>query len=246
MILNNFPHILWINLEKSEERRNKIIDLLNQYQLKNTRIIAIDGSNEIELNSKCIINSNLTCYENACSTSHLTAMKYFIDNISDEEIIIFEDDVSFEFLEYIPFNWDEFYNKLPVNYKIIQLSVTRVTGIVNPILIKTHTNMNYYSATAYLIKKSIAIEIVNKFYSFEENKFNLSNEFYKTSTADGIISNTNYTYTIPIFTYQTTDSTIHQSHLGFQNNSKLQQLNLWKRLKKTKFDHEKYFSLFPK
>lgn len=38
----NLPHIYWINLGRSDERREKTMELFNQYKLKHTRIDALD------------------------------------------------------------------------------------------------------------------------------------------------------------------------------------------------------------
>lgn len=43
MILDNFPKVLWINLNSSEERRSYMENLLKSYNIENTRISAING-----------------------------------------------------------------------------------------------------------------------------------------------------------------------------------------------------------
>lgn len=166
--------------------------------------------------------------ENACSCSHLIALRYFIEKTNEDKIVIFEDDVSFEFLEYIPYNWSEFMEHLPKNYKIIQLAVIGMGRDVYPKL--DIINYLYCSTTAYLITRKAAIEILNDYYpNFE--KITLSNKIMGTARADEIIRLYGNTYSIPIFTYRGTDSTIHAEHLSIHLKSKNQQFDEWKKIK---------------
>lgn len=220
--------------------------LLNKYKLVHQRIAAVDGSMVGELEKYCIPNNKLTRAENACTTSHLLAMKYFVENIPDDRIIIFEDDVSFEFLQYIPFNWSELDKNFPVNYEVIQLAITYEKGSVGNILVKTVPEMTYYCSAAYLITKKAATNLLAKYYAKNLGKFVLSTQLY--ATADAMIASTGFTYSIPIFTYQTIESTIHPQHLLNHNRTKTQQLNLWKYTMSNihMFNPKNYFSKFPK
>ena len=229
MILDNFPKVLWINLNSSEERRSYMENLLKSYNIENTRISAINGvdsnSNDLDI---CMKHPELSDAENACSCSHLIALRYFIEKTNEDKIVIFEDDVSFEFLEYIPYNWSEFMEHLPKNYKIIQLAVIGMGRDVYPKL--DIINYLYCSTTAYLITRKAAIEILNDYYpNFE--KITLSNKIMGTARADEIIRLYGNTYSIPIFTYRGTDSTIHTEHLSIHLKSKNQQFDEWKKIK---------------
>jgi GR25 family glycosyltransferase involved in LPS biosynthesis len=197
MILDNFPKVLWINLNSSEERRSYMENLLKSYNIENTRISAINGvdsnSNDLDI---CMKHPELSDAENACSCSHLIALRYFIEKTNEDKIVIFEDDVSFEFLEYIPYNWSEFMEHLPKNYKIIQLAVIGMGRDVYPKL--DIINYLYCSTTAYLITRKAAIEILNDYYpNFE--KITLSNKIMGTARADEIIRLYGNTYSIPLY-----------------------------------------------
>lgn len=217
MFLDNFPKVVWINLERCVERKNIMEDLLKSHNIENIRIDAIDGNNN-DLYSICIPNSKLSLAENACTCSHLKALKYFVDQTSEDRIIIFEDDVSFEFLEYIPYNWSVFEEKLPDDYEIVQLAVSRLRGIDAPHLVKVTSEMGYYCSAAYLIKRNAAIKLIKKYYC--DGVINLNIQKY--ATADSMITGVDFCYSIPIFTYQTTHSIIHPSHLYIHKMSKYQ------------------------
>lgn len=246
MILDHFPKVLWINLNKCEKRNTRMQKLLDSYNIIHTRIRAIDGTNlkNQELDSICVKNNILSNTENACTCSHIKAIEYFVKNISDDKIIIFEDDISFDFLPNIPFDWSVFENNLPKNYDIIQLAITNEFNNVSNTLVKTNPNMKYFCSAAYLITKQAATKILEKYYP--NDKIDLALQKY--ATADSMISSTGNTYSIPIFTYQTYESTIHPSHLYNHNRSKIQQYILWKNTitnNKT-FDLDTYFSKYPK
>ena len=153
MILNDFPHVLWINMDRSIERQKYMQELLTKYKLQNTRISAIDGTKIKELCNFCKINKKYLLAENGCTCSHLKALSYFVENIKDDTVIIFEDDVSFEFLEFIPFHWNEFMKHLP-NYEVIQLAITSKASSVKNSLVRTISGANFYCSTAYLINKT--------------------------------------------------------------------------------------------
>ncbi|XWV26688.1 glycosyl transferase family protein [Tupanvirus soda lake] len=50
------------------------------------------------------------------------ALKYFVEQMSDEKIVIFEDDIDFEFLNYMSYQtWSEFEDDLPPDYNVVQM-----------------------------------------------------------------------------------------------------------------------------
>ncbi|XWV25748.1 glycosyltransferase family 25 [Tupanvirus soda lake] len=240
MILDSFPKVLWINLDRSRKRALYMEKLLSEYNITNTRIKAIDGVNirDPELNNTCFINRTLTRPENACTCSHLKALKYFVENMEDDYVVVFEDDVSFEFLPLIPFNWSDLIKKLPKDFEVIQLAITHENGNIDNILVKTDPSMKYYCSAAYLITKIGAKKLLDRYYSKEYNKIILYSQEHVT--ADSMLLSTGATYSIPIFTYLTSESTIHPWHLKNHNQSKNQQLELWKNNTKTNIND--YFS----
>lgn len=227
MILDNFPNILWINLDKSTNRRDYMENLLKSHDLKNTRISAINGidKSDYELFYFCKKNNSIQTVENACTASHFKALKYFVEETTDNRIIIFEDDVSFEFLEYIPYNWSEFEKSLPEIYDVIQLAIYSDYDIEHT-LVKFSPERKYYCTTAYMITRQAAVKLIDMYFSKILNKLDLSNKPF--ATADTALYSLPNTYSIPIFTYQGYDSTIHSSHLDSHINSKRRQLTKWK------------------
>lgn len=245
MILDNFPKVLWINMDKSVERRRYMQQLLDSYKISHTRISAVNGVDRpmTELVMYCKPNRKLRISENACTASHFKALKYFVEQTKEDKIIIFEDDVSFEFLQYIPYNWSQLEKNFPQNYSVIQLAIsTWGSGVTNN-LVKFSADKKYYCTAAYLITRKAAIELINKYFHKTHYKLDLSTK--ENATADSALYSLPNTFSIPIFTYQAYDSTIHTSHLDAHITSKSQQLNLWKN-NFGKITPAVYFSRFEK
>ena len=245
MILDNFPKVLWINLDRSNDRRQYMENLLEEYDLTGVRIQAIDGQNKQELDDYCRKTDEMSDLENACSCSHIKAIVHFYDNMVDDYVLIVEDDVSFEFLKYIPYDWSEFYDNLPKNFSTVQLAISRMGGrLVTDSLVKIHSNSRYFCAGAYLLSRWGAKEILDKYYPDRSIKLDL----YRKSrvVADLMILNVDDVYSFPIFTYKTSESTIHPEDLPLQNRSKNQQLIMWQSRyeNRSNFDKEKFFEHF--
>ncbi len=94
----------------------------------------------------------------------------------------------------------------------------------------TTPTSRYYCSTAYLVCKNAAIEIIAKYWDPSISKYNLAAHHYVT--ADAMIADSGATYSIPIFTYQITNSTIHPHHLALHKKSRLQQTLMWQRLQR--------------
>lgn len=247
MKLDIIPHILWINLERSTTRKEYMVTLLETH--KNTRIDAFDGLNETLITEISKIN-DLTKITDpkviACACSHLKALRYFVEETDLTEVLIFEDDVSTEFLEYIPFDFSTLYSHLPTNWNIIQLAITSNNKPVKNILVKFDKILHYHSCTAYLIKKNAAKEILEKYY--QSNIYDFSKLDPRMITSENVIYTLSNIYSIPIFTYFTDkfESTIHQNHLALHQQNKDYQLQLWSYFKDNidKIPMDKYFKLF--
>ncbi|AYV84932.1 MAG: glycosyltransferase family 25 [Satyrvirus sp.] len=238
MILDTFPKVLWINLDRNLDRKKYMEALLDSYKITHFRIRAIDGMrlSDPELETLCTKNLLLSRGENACTCSHIKALKYFLENMSDDKVIIFEDDVSFEFLSYISYDWSDLEKNLPENYDIIQLAINCDKYHVDYKLVKTNSDMRYFCSAAYLVTRNGATKLLDRYLPKKTQKIDLSNNPYPT--ADAMITSTGNTFSIPIFTYATNQpllkSMLHPSHYGMHNKSKDQQLKQWIEISKEK------------
>lgn len=228
MILDTFPRVLWINLDRSADRRDRMYRLLSAYGISHIRIRAIDGDKPMSaLEEYCYPNPAMTKHETACTLSHLTAIAYFL-TLPDPYVMIFEDDVSFEFLPHVPYDWSVLMSSLPPDWQVVQLAVSEVIPQTGIDLVRSKHGDGRYCSTAYLINKAGAQSIIDQYYSNVHRKYVLKTKFRPTS--DEIICHAAICYSIPIFTYLTDTSTIHASHLEFHTSSKNWQKALWRSL----------------
>ena len=222
--------IYWINLDRSIDRKNNMINMLKNIPVKNERIPAIDGKNIslTELNSYFIKkqdNSNInTQIEYACLLSHLNSINLF-SNTNYKYALILEDDTTLEYVKYWDKKISDIINEAPADWEMLLLNYTSNNPLENTYeLVK---NQNIYSAQAYIIKNEFAKKFINKYYI--NNKFDLTS--YDNHSADIFLYNVckTYSYKYPYFTYSfTNNSTIHEEHLDFHNKAKKIGLLAWK------------------
>ena len=77
--LANFPPVLWINLDRFPERKKYMEDQFDYWEIKDHhRISGIDGA-EYESYLKGTVPPSMNDGELACVMSHLSAIKYFVE-----------------------------------------------------------------------------------------------------------------------------------------------------------------------
>lgn len=197
-------HVLYINLDRSTERNDKIQKSLQSLNISYTRVPGIDKN---FLNKSCYqIKKNINSIPSkkviAIILSHFKALQTMID-LNLDEVIIMEDDIS---LKYIT-NWITDINKINCNknWKIIKLHTSLDLEIKKNIelykknILFTPINIkSLNSAGCYLIKKSTAIELLNKYMFDGIYKFPQNNEI---CVCEGLIFSVSdvYMYTLPLF-----------------------------------------------
>jgi len=213
-IIEDIP-ILYINLNRATERRNKIEEILNNSHLSYERIEAVDGTlfEKNEIKQKYNFRK-LSTNEVACALSHIKAIQYAYDNSLDN-VLILEDDCSFEYLE---FKDKTLRQLMSINndWDIIQLGIICGEDLYNNftnILDENLTKSCYYSlgAVAYLVNRRGMEKILNYFSKTKNLK-----------VADEYIYEVTNTYlTVPYFTQH---ANIFKSdirdNLDFQDKSK--------------------------
>jgi GR25 family glycosyltransferase involved in LPS biosynthesis len=122
-IFSDIP-IIFINLERSKDRREKLEELLNKNNLNFTRVEAIDG-NEIDIEfikSQYHVNPKMNKYEIACALSHYKALEE-VKTKKYEVALILEDDCNFEYMKYKTLPLSELV-KIKDDWETIQIAGT--------------------------------------------------------------------------------------------------------------------------
>ena len=222
---NGIDIIYWINLERSIERCDSMMKILDLFPVKNIKIKAIDGVKE---SIEKIYNNfdtdifNKTNTEYACLLSHLKTIKQFSDS-SYETCLILEDDMSLEFVKYWNESIKNIISNAPKDWEILMLTYITDKQITNTY---TLNNGDIYSSAAYVLNKKSANKFIKSIY--KNNKYVLPKDSIHTADEFIFSSFKTYTYKYAYFIYpDNNDSTIHNNHLEFHMFSKKNIKKLW-------------------
>ena len=178
--------IIIINLAIHLDRKNDIIQKMNNISIKNyTFFNAIDGNHLENYNfvfkpipkwKSPFKNRPITVGEIGCALSHYSIWKYIVDNNIDK-VLILEDDV--EFTE----NFIDIYNKIQdVNIDLLYIGRNPLNielnlgdeNEINNLMVKAKTS---YNAHSYIITYECAKKLINSnFLDFVDNLMHSQNQ----------------------------------------------------------------------
>ena len=248
--LKGLPHIYYINLDEQPERKDYMENMFRYWGVENyTRISAYDGR-EDDLGDilKGRYPDNMSSGEVGCSTSHLKAIKHFLENSDASCALIMEDDCDINTVSHWSFTWKDFFCKIPYDYDIVQLAV------INPaqVHMKMHRRfVNDFSTACYLIHRRYGQKLMDL--HVRGDKYKLDNGVKPRAVADDLVYNSGNTFAIPLFLY-TMDlgSSIHDDHLDVFHKSSYEGLwNFWKTDStnvedwNSVFEYDPYFGTLP-
>jgi len=247
--LKNFGPLYYINLDGQPERDAAMQSMCKYWELNPTRISAFDGRNSslnhiLEGSHDIGISSG----EVGCVTSHLKAIKQWYETTDTPYAIFAEDDVSFDTARFWKFTWDEFVEKLPYDWDVVQLA------IINPgvVYASMHARwVNDFSTACYMITRHHAKKLIE--HHCVGDKFRLDQGVKPRPVADDLIYNCGRTYAIPLFHYKIElGSSIHPEHIEvFHKGSHQGILQHWKEQlaqmedQSQLFDYDPYLGRIP-
>lgn len=215
--LKGLPSIYYINLDDQPERAQYMEDQFKYWEIENyTRISAYDGR-EDDLSDiiKGRYPDNVLSGEVGCVTSHLKALKHWLENSTDSCLLVMEDDCDLDVVKHWPFTWKDFYSKAPYDYDVIQLA------IINPaqVHLQLHKRfVNDFSTACYMITRHHAQKLVNL--HCRDDKYKLDQGVKPRAVADDLIYNSGNTFAIPLFLYKIElGSSIHSEHIDIFHRS---------------------------
>ena len=241
--LKNFGPLYYINLDGQPERDTAMQSMCKYWELNPTRISAFDGRNTslnhiLEGSHDIGISSG----EVGCVTSHLKAIKQWYETTDTPYAIFAEDDVSFDTARFWKFTWDEFVEKLPYDWDVVQLA------IINPgvVYASMHARwVNDFSTACFMVTRHHAKKLID--HHCVGDKFRLDQGVKPRPVADDLIYNCGRTYAIPLFHYKIEmGSSIHPEHIEvFHKGSHQGILNHWKEQLSQMEDQSQLFNYDP-
>jgi hypothetical protein len=249
--LKALPPIYYINLDEQPERAQYMEDQFNYWEIENyTRISAYDGRGDNDLGEilKGRYPDMMSSGEVGCVTSHLKALKYWLETDNSPCALIMEDDCDLDTVKHWGFTWKDFFAKVPYDYDVVQLA------IINPAQVhfRIHKRfVNDFSTACYLITRHHAKKLIDL--HVRGDKYKLDNGVKPRAVADDLIYNSGNTFSIPLFLYKIElGSSIHDLHVDVYHRSSYE--GLWKFWRNDSsnienwtpfFDYDPYFGTLP-
>lgn len=209
--LKNLPPIYYLNLDGQPERKEYMEQQFKYWEIDNyTRISAYDGrQDDLSEIIKGRYPDNMTTGEIGCTTSHLKAIKYWLETSDSPYAIFMEDDVDLQTARFWNFTWSDFVSKLPYDWDVIQMAII-CTGDLHVRLHKRF--INDFSTAAYMITRHHAQKLLNL--HIRDGKYKLDQGVKPRAVADDLIYNSGNTFSIPLFLYRIAlGSSIHPEHV---------------------------------
>ena len=224
--LRNIPPIYYLNLDDHLERKKYMEEQFEYWEIENyTRISAYDGrEDDLSHILKGRYPERMSSGEIGCTTSHLKAIKHWMDTSDSKYAIIMEDDCNLETVKYWNFSLSDFISRSPYAWDVIQIAIICPGNIVVPI----HNRfVNEFSTACYVITRHHAEKLIKN--HIRGDKYKLDNGVKPRSVADDLIYNSGCTYSSPLLLYKLDlGSTIHPDHIDtFHRNSYNAILNFW-------------------
>ena len=218
--LSGFGPLYIINLKRRQDRLNVCLNELTKYNVQSYEIIeAIDGQKDPVL-EMIKGGGNLSNNELACTLSHLTTIKHWIETSKTEYAIIAEDDFSLETVDKWNFTWNEFLNSINVEFDMLQMAIINSGTILD--IHEKHDND--FSTCMYLIKREFAKHMIDKV--LIDDKYVLP----ERAIADHFLYKLGKTYSVPLIVYKTEMvSDINPSHISIHEESRRFMLDFWEK-----------------
>jgi len=209
--LKNIAPIYYLNLDGQPERKEYMEEQFKYWEIDNyERISAYDGRDDDLSNIiKGRYPENMTSGEIGCTTSHLKAIRHWMETSDSPYAIIMEDDVDLQLARFWNFTWSDFAAKVPYDWDVVQLAII-CTGDLH---VKLHKRfVNDFSTACYMITRHHAQKLINL--HARDGKYKLDQGVKPRPVADDLIYNSGNTFSIPLFLYRIElGSSIHPEHI---------------------------------
>ena len=209
--LRNFGPVYYLNLDGQPERAEYMEEQFKYWEIENyERISAYDGRDD-DLSDiiKGIYPTNMLTGEIGCTTSHLKAMKHFLETSDSPYAIMMEDDCDLELVRFWNFSWADVYAFFPYDWDVVQLAII-CTGDLH---VKLHKRfVNDFSTACYVISRHHAEKLVRL--HCRGDRYKIDQGVKPRAVADDLIYNSGNTFSIPLFMYKVElGSSIHPDHV---------------------------------
>jgi hypothetical protein len=210
--LKGLPTIYYLNLDERPDRKQYTEEQYEKYKISNFKRFSASSyqlQNFDEWKNKVILNDISTCkrwrqhlIEVATALSTIDMLKSWLENTTEEYVILMEDDYDLSYIDYWHFDWEYLMNNIPFDWDCIQL------GFENEKIIPCylHPILSGHDSGAALIRRSYAEKLIRLF--CVDGKYNLAHKIsnWKWSigldipnvTIDYFLIHSGRTYSMPL------------------------------------------------
>jgi hypothetical protein len=216
------PAIYWINLDRSEGRRERMEARFAARGLANVRVAAVDGSDEAAT-ARLISSRANSSFNAATIASHLNAMTLALEH-GHEQVLVMEDDVTFEPYDAWPGGYAAIHRELPEAFSALALCIAELPKHLDalfrrPRLVHPLRRRAYWSAGAYVITREGAQCLLDRYRRggrYDVTGFRGHPHAYevimRTLQSESLPGP--FLSRIPLFLFEGEDSEIHDDHLA--------------------------------
>jgi GR25 family glycosyltransferase involved in LPS biosynthesis len=222
--VNYIDGILWINLDRSPNRKTHMENILSDISIPKYRISAIDGTTfNMENNVKNMkLRRNFSLVEKACTLSHIKAINY-AKNLSGNYFIICEDDIKIVNIYLLNINLEKVILEAPI------FDILIISKIFYKKLSEQYTKWipQIQGTQCYVISRTGLEKICSMVHYDNLTDTFIFNTEYPFEVADLFIYayvNT-YAYKYNLISTLDEESTIHLNHLNNHKRSSKIQFN---------------------
>lgn len=216
------PTVYWINLDRAEGRRERMLARFRARGLDHVRVPAVDGANAGET-TRVISSKAKSIAEAAGIASHLAAIKRAYQD-GRETAIVMEDDTTFDLYDAWPGGYDAIMSALPPVWSAVSLCVAEFPRHLDrlfrrPWLVVPLGKRSYWSVGAYLVHRrgmGIVLEEYDRGDRFDVTAFAGYQDAYwivmRTLQRAAAVPGP-FVSRIPLFLFEGDDSHLHPEEL---------------------------------
>lgn len=216
--LDGIDIIYWINLDRSIDRKERMLkmfsdDCFNNIPIK--RFSGVDGKNENIQDMITARKRKLTNPEYGCLLSHLEIINEFSKTDYNVALLL-EDDITLDFKKYWTKSVREIINNAPYDWEIIMLCYH---SDINPTNEYTLNQNNYWSTGAFIINNAAAKNMTKM--TYYDGTYHLDDNIKQAADDYLFIKMKTYVYKYPYFMYgYSENTTIPTSNVKYHNYSR--------------------------
>ena len=177
--LKNFPTVFYLSLKDSLDRQRDLESQLSSRGVDFRMVEGYDGRavdirNQINITGSQLTPAGISSEVLSVAVSHLQ-MIYRWYHDTDEEIGFFcEDDINFSLTDYWNFDFKDFTNLLPGDWKVIQMSLIKETPVNWSDMRIRRKRWDDWSCCAYILNRDYAKQIIDDYYDDASDTFTLT------------------------------------------------------------------------